>query len=86
MVSVANSSSTMPQLFNRGNRLHAGFKGNYFKQDKIDYYHDVVVNIYIAYKLQKRTVNSPDFTVQNALLGAAKVKKDVNTNHYSYSG
>ena len=38
------------------------------------------------YKLQKRTVNSPDFTVQNALFGALKITKDVNTSHYSYSG
>ena len=82
---MANSSSTLPQLFNVRNTLHVGFQGNYFKQDKIDYYHSAVINIYTVYKLQKRTVNSPDFTVQNALFGAVKITKDLNTSHYSYS-
>ena len=68
------------------NRLHVGFKGNYFKQNKIDYYHGAVVNIYIVYKLQKRTVISPDFTVQNALFGVVKITKDISTSTYSYSG
>ena len=36
--------------------------------------------------MQKRTVGSPDFTVQNAILGAVKITKDVTTSHYKYSG
>ena len=83
---MTSSLSILSQLFSSGNRLHVGSKGNYFKQDKIDYYHSAVVNIYIVYKLQKRTANSPDFTVQNALFGAIKITKDVNTSHYKYSG
>ena len=38
------------------------------------------------HKLQKRTVSSPDFAVQNAIFGAVKITKDVNTSHYKYSG
>ena len=45
-----------------------------------------MINIYLTYKLRKRTISSPDFTVQNALFGALKIKKDVNTSHYKYSG
>ena len=83
---ASNSSSTLPRLFNHNNRLNVGFAGNLLKQDKITYFHGAVVNIYIVYKLQKRTVNSPDFTVQNALFGAVQITKDVNTSDYKYSG
>ena len=36
--------------------------------------------------MQKRTVSSIDFTVQNALFSAIKITKDVNTSHYQYHG
>ena len=83
---VANSSKTLPQLFNHNNRLNVGFRGNLLKQTKIAYFHGAVVSIYIVYKLQKRTVDKADFTVQNALFGAMEITKDVNTSHYKYGG
>ena len=45
-----------------------------------------MINIYVTYKLRKRTISSPHFTVKNALFGAVKLTKDVNTSHYGYSG
>ena len=86
LTSVVNSGSVLPKLLNQNNRLGVTLAGNYMKQDKIAYYHNAVVNIYIVYKLQKRTGNSPDFTVQNVLFGAIKIAKDVNTRHCKYSG
>ena len=83
---IANSSSTLPQLFNQNNRLNARFSGNLLKQSKTGYLHGVGMNIYIVYKLQKRTVNNPDFAVQNALFGAIKITKNVNTSHHKYIG
>ena len=56
------------------------------KQNKLGYAHGTVLNIYIVYILKNRTVNSPDFTVQNGLFGAVKIAKDINTSHYKYSG
>ena len=44
------------------------------------------MNIHVKNKLQKRTVSSPDFTIQNAFFGSGKITKDVNTSHYKYSG
>ena len=35
---------------------------------------------------KKRTVSSPDFTLENCLFDAIKIRKDVNTSHYKYSG
>ena len=86
LISVDNSSSVLPKLLNQNSRLGVTFAGNYMKHDKIAYAHGAVVNIYIVYKLPKRIVSSVDFTVQNALFGAAKITKDVNTSHYKYSG
>ena len=81
-----NSNSVLPKLINQNNRLGVLFEGNYMKQSKIGYAHGSGLNIYIVYKLQKRTVNNPDFTIQNSLFGAIKITKDVNTSHYQCHG
>ena len=86
LFSVNNSSNNSPALLNQNNRLGVTFSGNYMKQNELGYTHATVVNIYIVYELQNRTVNSPDFTAQNCLFGAVKITKDVNTSHYKYSG
>ena len=71
----------------RGNgKLNVKFSDNLSKQPKVHYNHGKIINIYVTYKLRKRTISSPDFTVQNALFGAVKLTKDVNTSHYNYSG
>ena len=73
-------------MLNQKNRLGFLFERNYMKQNKISYAHVVGLNIYIVYKLQKRIVSSPDFTVQNALFRNIKLTKNVDTSHYNYSG
>ena len=80
------SKSTLPELTNDNNRLHITFKGNYFKQDKIDYFHKSEVNIYIVYELENRRLFSPDCTAQNCLFGAAKITKDTDPDHNKYVG
>ena len=86
LISVVNSTSVLPKLLNQSNRLACVFTGNYMNQNKTAYARGTGMNIYIVCKLQKRTVTSPDFTVQNALFGAVKITKDVNTSHYKCSG
>ena len=86
LFSVNNSSNNLPALLNQNNRLGVTFKGNYMKQTKLGYAHGTVVNIYIVYSLKNRTVNNPDFTVQNGLFGAVKITKDASTLHYACSG
>ena len=56
------------------------------KQNKVVYSHGSVVNVYITFKLRKRTITDPDFTLGNCLCGAVKLQKDINTSHYNYSG
>ena len=86
LFSATNSSSVYTNFLNQNNRLGVTLAGNILKQKDIAYAHGLGMNIYIAYKLQKRTVSSPDFAVQNALFDAVKITKDVNTSHYKYSG
>ena len=65
LFSVNNSSNNSPTLLNQGNTFGVTFNGNYMKQNKLDYAHGTVVNIYIVYELKNRTISNPDFTVLN---------------------
>ena len=88
MFSVDNSNNNTPTLLNQNNRFGVTFSGNYMKQSKVGYAHGSVVNIYIyiVYELKNRRISNLDFTVQNALFGAVKITKDVDTSNYKYSG
>ena len=56
------------------------------KQSNLGYAHGKIVNLYIVYELKNRIVDSPDFAIQNGLLAAVKITKNVNTSHYKYEG
>ena len=71
-----DSPSILPQLVSNRNRLHVDFKGNYTKQNNLDYYHDSMINIYIAYELEDRKVDNPHFTAQNCIFGAVQITPD----------
>ena len=86
LFSVENSNNNTPTLLNQNNRLGVTFSGNYMKQNNIGYAHESFVNIYIVYEIKNRRIINPDFTVQNALFGAAKITKNVDTSNYQYSG
>ena len=77
LFSVKNIKGVSPALKNDNNRLRVLFRGN----NKIDYIHDRVVNVYIVYKINDlndlenskiRNKVNPDFTAQNCLFGAVK--------------
>ena len=84
LFSVNNFNNNSPALLNQRNRLGVTFNRNCMKQNKLGYAHGSVINIYIVYELKNRTVNNPDFTVQNGLFGAMEITKDVNTSNYKY--
>ena len=86
LFSVNNSNNNSPTLLNKSNRLGVTFDGNYMKQNKLGYAHGKIVNLYIVYKLKNTRIDSPDFTVQNRLLGAIKITKNTNASHYKYDG
>ena len=78
---VPNLTSVVPRLLN-----HEDFAGNLLKQTKLAFFHGVVINIYIVYKLQRRNNNNADMTLENPLFGAVKITKNVDTSKYQYSG
>ena len=86
LFSVNNSNNNSPTLLNKNNRLGVTFNGKYIKQNKLGYAHGKIVNLYIAYELKNRRVDSPDFTAQNGLFGAVKITKNENSLHYKYEG
>ena len=86
MFSVNNTNNNSQTLLNKNNRLGVTFNGNYMKQNKLGYAHGKIVNLYTVYELKNRRIDSPDFTVQNGLLGAVKITKNANTLHYKHEG
>ena len=67
-------------------KLNVRFGGNLLKQSKIHYNPRKVINLYLTYKLRKRSNNSPDMTLENCIFGAVKITKNVDTSKYQYSG
>ena len=56
------------------------------KQDKIKYTHGKLVNIYIVYEISKSINISDCPTLENCLLGAASLTKNVHIDRCKYSG
>ena len=72
---VNTSAGLAPKLTiaSENGKLNVKFCVHLLKQPKIHCNHGKIINIYVTYKLRKRTISSPDFTVQNALFGAVKL-------------
>ena len=62
-----------PSLAYDNVKIKLKFVGDLLKQDKITYNHGPIVNIYIVYRLSPSTTG--DITLENCLLGAAKLTK-----------
>ena len=62
---IPNASNLFPSIENNG-RMNISFSGNYFKQEKILHpNNNIVVNIYIAYKLDTISFSrNTDYTIQ----------------------
>ena len=79
MNAIADSGGYLPALKN---------DGNHFQQNKVIIPNNSnVINIYCIYQIEP-IANSrlSDFTVQNALFGAMKITKNVDTSKYKYKG
>ena len=86
------SHSIIPNLDHYGTKTRVELDGSCLKQDKVTFNHEKVVNIYIAYEINKSAniskyssdENYP--TLQNALFGAISLTKNANIDKYNYSG
>ena len=64
---------------------HYEFRGSCLKQDKITFNHGKIVNIYIAYELDKIYVKTHP-TLVNCLFGAVSITKNADIDKNKYSG
>ena len=74
-------------LENNG-RMNVKFSGNYFVQNKVLHPNtNNVVYIYIVFKLDPvSSIRNTDYTIQNALFGAVKITKNVDSSKNNYEG
>ena len=83
--------STSNKMFNLsvnyvGTKARVKFNGHRLKQDKISFDHGKIVNIYIAYQIEKSVDISRYPTLENCLFGAVKLTKQVDVDLHKYSG
>ena len=69
-----------------GSKIRARLTGDCLKQEKIEYYHRKIVNIYIVYEIEKSVNISSYPTLENCLFGAVKLTKHIDVDQYKYSG
>ena len=85
-VNTICGSAPRLRIASENGKLNVRFNKKMLKESKVAYSHDSVVKVYTTFRLRKRTIDNPYFTVGNCLFGAVKIQNDVNTSHYKYSG
>ena len=83
---TTNDYSINPQLSYLCTKTRLEFKGNCLKQDKYTHDHGKVVNIYTVYEINKNFSISSYSALENCLLGADSLTKNVDIDKYKYFG
>ena len=83
---TTSDNTLTPKLNYFGNKVRVKFTGSCFKQPKISYTHEKVVNIYIVYELGASTFHDNDPTLKNCLFGIVTLTKNSDIDKYKYSG
>ena len=83
---TTSDNTLTPKLNYFGNKVRVKFTGSCFKQPKISYTHEKVVNIYIVYELGASTSHDNDPTLKNCLFGVVTLTKNSDIDKYKYSG
>ena len=79
------STSTNPLLNYVGTKIRVEFKGSW-NNYKISFNHGKVVNIYIAYEINKNFNLSSYQTLENCLFGVVALTEHPDIDQYEYSG
>ena len=67
-------------------RIRLEFKGSCLNQDKVTFTSNKVVNLFIAYELDRWSQDlNTDFTLKNCLFGSIKLTKNADPDKYKYS-
>ena len=85
LTAIKNTSNNTPKIVISNEKIRIRFSdGDYFKQEKVDYIRNKVINIYIAYKLTPRIITKHGIIQVNGLFGNLKIGNTRNTLHYRY--
>ena len=83
----ANNNFLNSSLNYLGTELRVRFSGSCLKQSNISYTHGKIVNIYIAYEINKKeNPISSDPPLEDCLFSAVTFTKNLNIDKYGYSG
>ena len=74
-----------PSLDYVGTKIRIKFNGDCLKQEKITFNHEKIVNIYIAYELEKSVNMSSYPNAETCFFVAVKLTKRVDVDLYKYS-
>ena len=75
-----------PSLDYVGTKVRVKFNGNCLKQEKVAFNLGKIVNIYVAYKIERNVNISSYPTLENCLSVAVKLTKHVDVDLYKYPG
>ena len=82
---VKNTSNNTPKIVVSNEKIGIRFSdGDYFKQEKLDYIRNKVINVCIVYKLTPRIITEDGIIQTNGLFGNLKIGNTKNTLHYRY--
>ena len=85
IAAVKNTSNNTPKITIFNEIISVKFSdGDYFKQEKVDYIRNKVINVYIDYKLTPRIIDENGLVQVNGLFGNLKIGNTKNTLHYRY--
>ena len=87
MNGIKDTKKELPRLKN-DDETYVHLQGSHFQQnDVIVTNNNIVINIYIVYKLDPiSSTRDTTFTIQDALFGAMEITKTADTSKYKYKG
>ena len=87
-LSFTANKNLSPKLVQKNSfRIRIKFKGMCLKQDNVTFTGNIVVNLFIAYELDRWSKDlNANFTLNDGLFGAVKITQNAHPDKYSYSG
>ena len=87
MNGIKDTKKELPRLKN-DDETYVHLQGSHFQQnDVVVTNNNIVINIYIVYKLDPiSSTRDTTFTIQDALFGAMEITKTADTSKYKYKG
>ena len=83
----STSTNILNPLLNYvGTKIRVEFKGSCLKQEGISFNHGEIINIYIAYEINKNFNISSYSILEDCFFGGVELTKHLDIDKYKYSG